>query len=400
MITRLSVGSYMASAGAILAGLAIPISIAASNISVALLVLAGALQLASLAELKFVLRKPFVVCALLLVAILALATLWTPVSSSEAWGFVLKMRIYWLIPFLIVALHSLAAKQLLLGFAIATLISVVLSCGSAWLNYPIFKAIEGNWFIFHTHTYHNFFAGLLATGLFAGLLSRAISSKGAQITAIVVIGLCLYDVFFLVQGRSGQLTTLVMLVVVALLHKPKMGLWFSALTVVVTIGVLPSLSTNFTNRINQVGDEVSQFEQGGNADTSVGLRLQFYKNTLSLIEDKPLLGHGTGSYRHEYMKLTGFTDTVRVQGHPHNDFMFLSMQAGVLAGVLLVAMMAAAAWMGRALEPTWKYSLYALQLGMGVATLANSFFTDNITGVAYVLLTLALLAGPKKRNDV
>lgn len=392
-MNRAVIAQWLARLGALTAGVAIPISTAAENIGAALLLLAGVLCFVSWPQLITVLRRPFVVVALVLSALLALATLWSPVSAREAWGFVLKMRMYWLVPFFILALQREHAKWLLIGFLGATGLSVLLSIGSAWMAYPIFKAAPGNWFIFRTHTYHNFFAGLLAVYFLVCILSANYKWGMLKLLYLGGLLLCVYDIFFLVQGRSGQLATLAMLALVPVIRWPKFGVPICVISLIFALIGLSYLSDNFAFRLQQAQNEVQMYEQG-QIETSVGLRLSFYENSLKLINESPIFGHGTGAYQHEYKRLTGYTDSVRVQGHPHNDFLFLAIQAGLLAPLLLCLLLVSAMWEGRSLVFSWRCGLLALQVGMFIATLANSFFTDNITGVAYVLLTVALLSGP------
>jgi O-antigen ligase len=89
----------------------------------------------------------------------------------------------------------------------------------------------------------------------------------------------------------------------------------------------------------------------------------------------------------------------RLSDNPHNDYLLLSVELGIPGGLLLIGLLVAAAWQGRHLLLPWKLTLYSLLFGMGVSTVANSFFTDNTTGLAFVVLSCALLSGPKDRDN-
>ena len=162
--------------------------------------------------------------------------------------------------------------------------------------------------------------------------------------------------------------------------------------------LLPKYSSTFDFGIKSAESDWTAYSNG-NSNTSVGLRLEWQQNSIRLIREKPFFGHGTGSFEGEYARQIGSNDKLLASQNPHNDYLWLSVELGVMGGLLLLGLLLSAAWQGRNLLLAWKWSLYALLLGMGVSTLANSFFTDNITGLAFVLLTCALLNGPDSKSQ-
>jgi O-antigen ligase len=159
--------------------------------------------------------------------------------------------------------------------------------------------------------------------------------------------------------------------------------------------VLPKYSSVIQQGLSNAQSDLLAYSQG-NANSSVGVRLEWYKNSFKLIQEHPMLGHGTGSFKNEYARISGIVDGPLSSNNPHNDYIWLSIELGLLGAVLLLGLLLTAAWQGRHLDLAWRLTLYAMLTGMGVATLANSFFTDNITGLAFILLACALLNGPKR----
>ncbi|WP_288841709.1 O-antigen ligase [uncultured Deefgea sp.] len=380
---------------AFIAGAAIPISTAAQNVGGGLLLLSFFLSISSWDEFKIACRQPFAIAGLALGAALVLGTLWTSASQNEAWNFVWKLRAYYLIPiFLFVFSIAKVRYALLISFAAGTFLSVILSCWAAWFNYPIFHAIHGDWFIFRTHTYHNYFAALLAVGLLSGVLTKKFTGLWRWI-AITAFVLTSYDILFLVAGRTGQLVYLLMIGLVLLLWNWRLGLMLGAILVLIGAFLLPKYSDAIQRGLSNTQSDLAAYSQG-NSYTSVGLRLEWHKQSKLLIQEKPFIGHGTGSYKGEYARIYGVKDGPLTSSNPHGDYLWLSVELGILGGSLLIALLLAAAWQGRNLDSAWKMTLYAMLSGMGISTLANSFFVDNITGLAFVLLTCALLNGQKK----
>ena len=381
---------------AIISGAAIPISTAAQNIGAGLLLLAFLFSLRPWTEFKQTCLQPFAMIGLALGLALLLGVFWTTASQAESWRFILKMRAFYLVPiFLLLFSAAKTRNSVLLSFAAAALLSVVVSCLAAWFNYPVFLAVPGDWFIFRTHTYHNYFAALLATGLLAGLLTGKFSGIWRWV-ALFTLVLISYDILFLVAGRTGQLIYLLMLGLIFSFWNWRLGLPLAGVITLAAMLILPNYSPAVQSGLHKAQSDLQAYTQG-NSDTSVGLRLEWQKNSLKLIGEQPLFGHGTGSFTTELARILGSGKEVLFSDNPHNDYLWLSVELGVGGGILLLALLFAAAWQGRNLEPAWKWTLYAMLTGMGVSTLANSFFTDNITGLAFVLLTCALLNGPKKK---
>ena len=68
-------------------------------------------------------------------------------------------------------------------------------------------------------------------------------------------------------------------------------------------------------------------------ESSMGQRYTFWKYSLKLIAEKPLLGHGTGSFAKEYQRIA--IGEQFITENPHNEFLMIGVQLGLLgaAGV-------------------------------------------------------------------
>ena len=382
----------------VFAGVAIPVSTAAQNISAALILICLFFTLNDWHKVKEACKKIFPLIGLILGVLLAAGTFWSSADPANAWRFFLKMRAYYLAPaFLVFFSNKKIRNYFLTSFAIATCITVILSCLSALFNYPIFKAIIGDWYIFRTHTYHNFFAALLGAGLLSILIEKKLPTMYRLLLFLILI-LVSYNILFLVAGRTGQIAYLSMLLMILVLWKWRFGLIIGIVMIISFVVLLPKYSSTFDFGIKSAESDWTAYSNG-NSNTSVGLRLEWQQNSIRLIKEKPFFGHGTGSFEGEYARQIGSNDKLLASQNPHNDYLWLSVELGVMGGLLLLGLLLSAAWQGRYLLPAWKWSLYALLLGMGVSTLANSFFTDNITGLAFVLLTCALLNGPDSKSQ-
>jgi O-antigen ligase len=380
---------------AVLAGAAIPISTAVQNTSAALLVLMFVFLKPDWNQIKHNLLQPFSMMGLIFGVYLVLGTLWTTADLNSAWGFIWKMRAYFIIPVLLYLFsNKIYRNYIFIGFGISSFIVIVISCLSAIFNYPVYKGLHGDWFVFRTHTNHNFFAALLAVGLTSLVLAETMEIKKKAVL-LLLIALAGFNILFLVTGRTGQIVFLCMMTSVLLWWNWRRALGILVIASLTLAIVLPRYSTSFENGVASAEADLVAYSQG-NANTSIGSRLAWHKNSIKMIMEEPWLGHGTGSFKTEYSRISELAAYAPLSENPHNDYLWLSVELGLPGGLILIGLLLAAAWQGRHLEDPWKWTLYALLLGMGISTIANSFFTDNVTGLAFVILSCALLSGEKR----
>jgi O-antigen ligase len=77
-----------------------------------------------------------------------------------------------------------------------------------------------------------------------------------------------------------------------------------------------------------------------NAETSTGLRLEFWKKSIQFIRQAPVIGHGTGSIRGLFERAAvGKTGAEGVVvSNPHNQTLNVAIQWGVMGVIVLYAM--------------------------------------------------------------
>jgi O-antigen ligase len=132
--------------------------------------------------------------------------------------------------------------------------------------------------------------------------------------------------------------------------------------------------------------------EGELTGNSMGMRLQFWQNTISLIAKHPLLGTGTGSLHREYGRLVAGTDTLDAV-NPHNEYLGVTAQLG-LVGLILLLAIGVSAWRdGMKLPSLERDALQALIVTMAIGSLFNSLLLDVNEGRFFVVMLGLLLAG-------
>ena len=94
--------------------------------------------------------------------------------------------------------------------------------------------------------------------------------------------------------------------------------------------------------------ELQTYAPTGVVATSWGMRLRMIEVTLEMVRDKPVLGHGLGSWLSQWQRRArGGGSLLEEQLTPHNEYLLITEQAGVVGLALWLAVLAtalASAW--------------------------------------------------------
>jgi O-antigen ligase len=182
-------------------------------------------------------------------------------------------------------------------------------------------------------------------------------------------------------------TTLVVLVVLLLLFGLRQFGWKGALGVSLSGAALASAiwvsSPYLRQRISATVQEVQTYGSS-KADTSVGLRFEYWKTSLALIAEAPVIGHGTGTIPQLFRRdAPPDADVMLLTTNPHSQILTVTVQLGAIGAGLLIAMWVAhlalfrgstlAAWLGLVVV---SYNV--------VSSLFNSHLFDFSQGWLYV----------------
>ncbi|HUN92908.1 MAG TPA: O-antigen ligase family protein [Burkholderiaceae bacterium] len=208
----------------------------------------------------------------------------------------------------------------------------------------------------------------------------------------VVYGIAaLFNLYFINDGRTGQVAFLALLPLAAVHLFSMRGLAFGAIAaVVLAVGVYET-APRFRQRMDQSASDIRGFEERGDPLTVEGQRLSFIRNTRTLILSHPWLGGGTGSFIYEYARLGPRLDPPNslVTHNPHNDYLMIWSQQG-LPGLALLFWLWASQWRYASRKPEApRYLTYGLMLLIAIGGLVNSFLLDTLESHIYALLTVA-----------
>ena len=222
---------------------------------------------------------------------------------------------------------------------------------------------------------------------FFALLNRAVVMWGkARAKSVLLVGLALIfigNIVFVALGRTSLVVIAVLFVLFGLKHFERRALAVFVAAGVALAAVAWSTSPYLRFRVMHIVEDLDGSHADAN-ETSAGARLGFWKMSVKIVRDAPLLGHGTGSTQAMLAQRAAADSTAPADAtNPHNQVLATAIPLGLFGVALLLAMWIAhvrmfllpgpAAWIG--------ISVVAQNL---VGSLFNSHLFDFTQGWLYV----------------
>jgi O-antigen ligase len=379
---------------AIAIGFTLPISTAADNILLALLVLCWLVSGNWRSRYEIVRANPVALAALAYLGMMVLGLAWSPDPGHDGLVYLKKYSDLLLIPILVtVFTDPVDRRRGLLALALAIALTLVMSLALSVGVLPTGGTITGdatNPTVFKRHITQNI---LMAFGcvLFAEL-GRVAGHPGVRLLWFGLAVLASFDVLFLVWGRTGYLV----LAALAVLYLYTRFRWRGMITAVILVAAgfvgAYELSPSFHERVSGGVTEANRFQPGAAGLGGVRERLEFYHNTLALIRDHPVLGVGTGGFVNAYAEKVRGTGTAATR-NPHNQYLMTAAEVG-LVGLALLMFLFAQQWRcaARLKDEHSRTLARALILTIMVGSLFNSLLIDHVESLLFAWLSGLLFA--------
>ncbi len=340
------------------------------------------------------LRQPVFLALLAFWCWLLVSVAWTPAASGDIvahlWTYSLLL---WTVP-IAAACRPGDAQRALRHFVVASTLAALV-----WLvDRTGLHADVGAWLPFVEATGNRRIALslLLALGAALGTL-LALDARSprerwlwAACALLCTAGVALQD------RRSGMVTLPAMLFVLAWVRQPT---WprrvavAGAVLAAVALGwaQLATVQQRFAEGIA----ELRAYDREGDVATSWGMRLRMYELTADMVRERPLAGHGAGSWVSLWRERVTSGGKLGRHTAPHNEYLLVATQGGAVAIVLLLAAVTAALLAAARAGPAG-HALLLVLATLIVAAMFNVVLRD--AKFALPLLTLAVLAGAAGRS--
>jgi O-antigen ligase len=381
---------------AIALGFSIPVSVALDNLLVALLLLlwlAGGRYREKLSAIR---GNPVALLACAVFALYVVGATYSAGGHSDVLHTLDKASIFLLLPIMITLFPEAKTRdRALQAFIAALTITLVLSF-LVWCGFmpesSLIKGEPANAVVFKKHITHSLFMAFAAF-LFAVLAHSAVSRIMKMLFGVMA-ALAAFNVFFMVHGRTGQLVLFALLFYYLFWCFRWRGLLIAAATgacIVSAAYLMPSSSLH--QRAALALQEAGNWQPGVASSSSVGQRLEFYRNSLKIVREHPFLGVGTGGFPAAYARQVEGT-AMGATRNPHNEYLMVAVQLGLPGLVLLLALFWAQ-WRLAARLPdrTSQAAARGLVITYAVASMVSSTLIDHAEGLFFVWMSAVLFAG-------
>jgi len=385
-----------------LAIICFPFSVAATNVSLGLLLACGLLT-KYWWQGVFVLWQQRRLLLLALAAYLALVLVGLGWSLDPSWG-VKSLGRHWfwlLLPIVIMTLSSQKNRQVFLFIMSFGLTANLVFC-VLQMNGLVDTAVAGsdpNNATGHIgHTSFGFIYGIWAAWLLhLGLVLEAKYRYllwGLALWALIMV--------FMAQGKSGYIVSLVLVLLVASKCFHERGSW----KILAAFGLFLALLVNFVllgpakDRFQGMDNVLSGNVQEQlnpvqeNAVSSVSARLEWWKMSYHMWLDKPALGYGTGSFPKAAETWKANHADVRHYDvalvHPHNLYLLGMVRWGVVG--LLVVLSLLFCWIAAGLFRPWGHRVATPLIALsGTALLVHGLSSISLEEHFSTIFALVLL---------
>ncbi|MBX2809050.1 MAG: O-antigen ligase family protein [Cellvibrionaceae bacterium] len=285
-------------------------------------------------RLGLIVKQPMAYSLCLFVVFAGLSYFWSAgdVDSKveSLWGL---RKALLLLPFAAIFDDKTWVYRAMLTFIATVVLLALLSWFMKLTGIYFYKGYDA---VIHNHATQGIFFTL--AGFFALYLlwvEQPVSlGLGLRIALSLAALLLFLNVIFVTTGRSGYLSMILLTILFgAYLSLKKHVFYLPALLIIVTGAIILSPTAN--QQIDKAITNTLAFNQSASA-TSMGYRVNFWRNALMLIGQSPVVGHGAGGFEAAYKALVadqqGWQATASAD--PHNEYLRVAAQQGII-GLLL-----------------------------------------------------------------
>ncbi len=158
-------------------------------------------------------------------------------------------------------------------------------------------------------------------------------------TLLALTGLALQD------RRTGMVALPVLL---AVLGMSRLRSAWRGLLLVLLVAALSAAAWQFSpsvrGRIDEGLNELRTYQSTDAAATSWGMRLRLAEHTLDMVRERPLLGHGVGSWLGEWRKRVQPGLLISIHTTPHDEYLLVASQLGLVGIALLLWLLGGQLW--------------------------------------------------------
>ncbi|MCV6638755.1 O-antigen ligase family protein [Candidatus Albibeggiatoa sp. nov. NOAA] len=358
-------------------GFSLPISTALPNLLFGLLLITTILHFGlSFPKIPISITKnPIIWSSFSLLALMIIGSFYSAASYEAIIDNLKQYKEFLLIPLFLYGFQDQIARAW--GFKVflaAMGLTLALSIFVALTNHSLFGLIHGdasNAFVFKNHITQ----GLLI--VMSAYFVAVLAYQKRIWWPMVIVGLAIYDVIFLTQGRTGYLILACLIVLFSWQVLRWRGFLIGSLAVMILGITTYYTSSNLQHRVDKV---IAGLKHQAAETDSIQLRLNFYKHSWQLWQQQPIIGSGTGSFTQRY----AVQEPSHPTSNPHSEYLMMAVQWGILGLGVFLWFLYQLWYLGLKLpKPQMAQGLFATIV---VGCLVNSLFLDFTEGHVFAYL--------------
>lgn len=219
-----------------------------------------------------------------------------------------------------------------------------------------------------------------------------------RLTQLILINcsiILITNVIFITPGRSGYLTLLIFIFIrVTNYLRQKLWSWPQAINLAsLTVGflIIILMFAQISKQRLTEGWEEALYYQQATKETSIGIRIIYWQNTLSLLNKRPLFGYGTGAFGTAYTQhVAGKSGMEGVPAtDPYNQYMRIWIEYGVFGLIIFLALLGSAV-LQHSITSRYRILGLGVMIDWCITSLANSHFTTFAEG-SFIYLWLGIM---------
>ena len=336
-----------------------------------------------------------------------ISSFYTIADSEEALGTLKKYLKFLYIPFIYYLIKIKKNEIIIINFFIygVTLVLVL-----SYLKY--FNVIDFNYLYDFSsqvrltnvqdkiiNTRSSIFQNYIIQGMifsFYSFLCLYVAKKNTSLLYYLLSLLSLCNVLFINDSRAAYIL-IIILAALSLYRIITQNKYRVIILIVFTASLSTQISSNFENRVTRIVDSANLISEN-NYNSSLGKRYIWAQIAGRNFLNSPILGLGVGSYQESvinYFKDSSLSSfDIYVTNNPHNEFLSINSQLGVLGSILFVGFLVL-------LSRDSKNNIFAqgITVVVIVSSIFNSAFYDNMLGL-FLIIIIGLLYNTNKNFKV
>lgn len=244
------------------------------------------------------------------------------------------------------------------------------------------------------HITHSFFMATLGFWSFQRLLEK---TTYRYFWLIVFLGAG-FNLFHVNTGRTGMLV-FILLILLSVIQRLSLKKTLAAIMLAATLLSAAFLySDNLSSRTKLALSEIQHY-QPENSRSSLGMRFDWWQNSVELMQEAPFFGHGIGSFTQLQKRLIANKKTMPTD-NPHNEYLFIGVQFGYAGLLLFLSLLLALMAVANTLTVNNRHLLQGVVVAMTAGCFINSFLYDTHQGHFFAFLSAILIASAPKPEAV